>query len=158
MHNTPGIREFRINEELSVAVGTRLIYKFVLNTNTLLTSSSIEIDQGGLRYSVWSAQQAVETLPFETTVTVYRKNLLNPPLHLPENRIFKGGAANFSGVANTISRVRTSGNSGRSSIVGESTSVRAFPQTVTYVEIMPLDGINQTSTGVWNLEFEEIGR
>lgn len=158
MFETPDLRAFRINEEFTIPVGQKLVYKFIINTNTLLTSSSIEVDQGGVRYSVYSAQQATETASFNTVAPIYRRNLMNPPLSLPTNQIFKGGSATFTGIPNTIVRVRTSsGNSGRASAVGKSESSRAFPPVITYVEIAPLDGVNVTTTGVWDLEFQEIG-
>lgn len=155
---TPDIRAFRINEEFSIPVGQKLVYKFIVNTNTLLTSSSVEVDQGGVKYSVWSVAQTTETTPFSTPVAVYRRNLTNPPIYLAVNQVMKGGTANFSGTANTVLRVRTSsGNSGRASAVGKSESSRAFSPVVTYVEFSPLDGVNVTTTGVWELEFQEIG-
>lgn len=158
MFETPSARSFRINEEFVIPVNGRVVYKFILNTNTILTSSSVEVDQGGVKYSVWSALQATETAAFSTPCSVYHRNLTNPPIYMPATQVLKGGLATFTGTANTVLRVRTgSGNSGRASAVGKSDSARAFPPVVTYVEFIPLDGVNVTTTGVWDLEFEEIG-
>lgn len=156
--SAPDIRAFRINEEFSIPSGGKIVYKFVISTNTILTLSSMEVDQGGLKYSVYAQTQTTELTPFNTSVPIYRRNLIPPPIYQSKNAITKGGTASFTGVANTVLRVRTSsGNNGRASTINESQSSRAFPASVVYVEFMSLDGVNTTTTGVWSLEWQEIG-
>lgn len=156
--NDINARQYRINEEFTIAAGGSLVYKFFINTHTELTFSAVEVDQGGVKYSVFSSAQTAETAPFNTPVSVYKRDLISNPI-ANRNLIFKGGTATFSGVSNSVVRVRTSsGNSGRASTVAQTSNVRGFPKgIVVYVQFAALDGINTTSTGVWSLEFEEIG-
>lgn len=151
-------RQYRINEEFSIPSGGSIVYKFVINTHTKLTFSAVEVDQGGVKYSVFSSLQTTETSPFNTPTVVYRRDLISNPI-ANKNLVFKGGTATFVGVSNSVVRVRTSsGNNGRASTVAQSSNERGFPQgTTVYVQFMALDGINTTTTGVWSLEFEEIG-
>lgn len=156
--NDINARQYRINEEFSIPVGGSLVYKFIINTHTELTFSAVEVDQGGVKYSVFTSAQTTETAPFNTAVSVYKRDLISNPI-ANRNQVLKGGTATFSGTSNSIVRARTSsGNVGRASTVAQSSNVRGFPQGITvYVQFIPLDGINTTSTGVWSLEFEEIG-
>lgn len=151
-------REFRINEEFSIDTGQSIIYKFVVGINTVLTFSSVECDQGGVKYSVWTLPQTTELTPFTTPVSIYRKNnMTTAPVVASQIQIFKGGTATFTGVSNSVLRVRTgSGNANRSSNVGQLSQQRGFPPTTVYLEIKTLDGINTTSTGVFSLEWAEI--
>lgn len=151
-------RQYRINEEFNIPAGGSLVYKFIINTHTILTFSSVDVDQGGVKYSVFTSAQTTETSPFNTVAQIYKRDLISNPIQ-PRNQVMKGGTATFSGASNSIVRVRTgSGNVGRASTVSESSNQRGFIQGITvYVQFLSLDGINTTTTGVWSLEFEEIG-
>lgn len=151
-------RQYRINEEFSIPADGSLVYKFFINTHTKLTFSAVEVDQGGVKYSVFSSLQTTELTPFNVAVPVYKRDLISNPI-ANENLIFRGGTASFAGVSNSVVRVRTSsGNNGRASTVAQSSNERGFPHgIVVYVQFLALDGVNTTTTGVWSLEFEEIG-
>lgn len=150
-------REFRINQEFSIPSGDSVIYKIVLGVNTLLTFSQLEIDQGGIKYAVYTSLQTTETSAFNTVVPIYRKNNMSTaPVVTSLNNIYAGGGANFTGVPNTVIRIRTSsGNASRSSAVSTGDQQRGFPPTTIYLEMSSLEGINTTSTGVFNLEWTE---
>jgi len=151
-------REFRINEEFNIPVGGEIVFKFVVGTNTILTFSELEVDQGGIRYSIWTQAQVAETTPFSTPVTIYRKNNTSTaPVIATQNQVLKGGTATFAGISNSVSRVRTSsGNASRSSTVSMTTQQRGFPTTTVYARLQSLDGINTASTGVLSLEWQEV--
>lgn len=150
-------KDFRINQEFSILPDSSLVLKFILGANTLLTFSSLEVDQGGVKYSVYVGAQSTETTPFNTVVPIYRRNSqTTAPITTSLNSIFTGGTANFTGVSNSVIRVRTSsGNGARSSSVAAGSQQRGFPPTTVYLQLLPLGGINTTSTGVINLEWSE---
>lgn len=151
-------KEYRINQEFSIPAGEQIVFKFVIGVNTILKFSSTEVDQGGVKYSVFTSAQTTENSAFNTVVPIYRKNLMVGSPTIPsQNQVFTGGTATFSGVSNSVIRIRTSsGNASRSSTVSDSMQQRGFPPTSVYVQLLSLEGINTTTTGVLSLEWEEV--
>lgn len=133
--------------------GGPIVIKYVVNEPTILTLSTIELDQGGIEYRVFTEAQTTETEPFTAPITVYPKNLTVTPNPSPVE-IFNDGAATFTGQQNTTLRIRTASGGGNrnSAVTGESTR-RGFGQSVVYAEIKALEGVNVETLGVLKQEF-----
>ncbi len=151
-------REFRVSIPLSVPLDTEFFIKYVAAGDTILTTSQIEIDQGGIEYTVWSAEQATELTPFNDTVDVYPASRMSFTPTLDSHvQVFSGGTVEFTGEPNTTKRVRTaSGNGARVSVVSGDDRNRGFPATTVYVRVKPLPSINQESFGVIEQEWVDV--
>lgn len=73
-------REFRISQEISVAVGETVTYKFSSPVNFILQRQTLAVDTGGIRFTAYRANQGTEAGTFEP-VGMYRVNLMTdaPP-------------------------------------------------------------------------------
>jgi type 1 fimbria pilin len=133
--------------------GGPLVIKYIVNEPTILTLSTIEIDQGGIEYRIFTEAQATETSPFTDPLTIYPKNLTVSPNPAPVE-ILDNGAATFTGQQNTTLRIRTASGGGNrnSAVTGESTR-RGFGQSIVYAEIARLEGVNVDTIGVLKQEF-----
>lgn len=145
---------FRIDYPFTIPQnGDPIVLKYVVNAPTILTLSTLEIDQGGVLYRVYTESQATETAPFTNNVTMYPKNTTVTPNASPVE-ILDDGAATFTGQQNTTLRIRTASGGGNrnSAVTGESTR-RGFGVTTVYAEISALEGVNVDTIGVLKQEF-----
>jgi len=133
--------------------GGPLVIKYIVNEPTILTLSTIEIDQGGIEYRIFTEAQTTETSPFTDLIPVYPKNTSVTPNPAPVE-ILDNGAATFTGQQNTTLRIRTASGGGNrnSAVTGESTR-RGFGQSIVYAEIARLEGVNVDTIGVLKQEF-----
>lgn len=133
--------------------GAPIVLKYIVSEPTILTLSTIELDQGGIEYRVFTAAQTTETATFDQPITVYPKNLTVSPNPSPVE-ILNNGAATFTGQQNTTLRIRTASGGGNrnSAVTGESTR-RGFGQSIVYAEIARLEGVNVDTIGVLKQEF-----
>lgn len=144
---------FRIDLPFSIPQnGDPFVIKYTINEPVILTLSTIEIDQGGVLYKVYTEDQATETQAFTTSVPLLPKNTIVTPKPAPAV-VESGGAATFTGQQNTTLRVRSASGGGNrnSTVTGESTS-RGFGASVLYTEITLLDGVNIETRGVLKQE------
>lgn len=147
-------RSFRIDYPFSIPQdGSPIVLKYEVVAPAVLTLSTIEIDQGGIIYKVYTDEQTTETSAFTNAVTLYPKNTIVEPQPAPVN-VFDGGTATFTGQQNTTLRIRTASGGGNrnSAVTGESTS-RGFGVTTVYAEIATLEGVNVETIGVLKQEF-----
>lgn len=145
---------YRINYPFSIPQGGGpIVIKYIVSEPSVLTLSTIEIDQGGILYRIFVEAQTTETAPFTDPITVYPKNLTVTPKPSPV-QILNGGAATFTGEENTTLRIRTASGGGNrnSAVTGESTR-RGFGESVVYAEIAALEGVNVETVGVLKQEF-----
>jgi len=148
---------FRVDYPFSIPQnGDPIVLKYSVTAPTILTLSTVEIDQGGVIYKVYTEAQTTETSAFTQAVPVYPKNTIVTPQVSPVE-VFGGGSATFTGQQNTTLRVRTSSsNSNRVSAVSGESTRRGFGVTTVYVEIDTLAEINSDSQGVLKQEFHRI--
>lgn len=145
---------YRINYPFNIPQGGGpIVIKYIVNEPSVLTLSTIELDQGGIEYRIFTAAQTTETSPFTSPITVYPKNLTVASNPSPVE-IFNNGAATFTGEENTTLRIRTASGGGNrnSAVTGESTQ-RGFGVSTVYAEIAVLEGINTETIGVLKQEF-----
>lgn len=144
---------FRIDMPFSIPQnGGPFVIKYTISQPVILTLSTIEIDQGGVLYKVYTEEQATETQAFTTSVPLFPKNTFVTPKPAPAV-VEVDGAATFTGQQNTTLRVRSASGGGNrnSTVTGESTS-RGFGASVLYTEITALDGVNIETRGVLKQE------
>lgn len=149
-------RQFRIGYEfdLSDTSGRRVI-QITFGNNIVLTKSSLEVDQGGVRYSVVGGATATGT--FNATIPSLRKNNMDGAPQLTSQTIFKTGGDFTGGTDFPIARVRTgSGNNARASSINTAAQNRGFGTNTLFIVLEDLNGVNDDSLGLLNLEWDEI--
>lgn len=156
-------RSYRVDIPLTIPNGAGDIFlKYVVGGDTDLTLSTLECDQGGAEYTVWTAAQASNESGITTAVTVIPKNSKSTapvrPSHITLTRTASAGSGTLTltGQQNTTLRVRTAGASGQrlNAVAGEE-SARGFPSTTVYVRIRQLTGVNTDTIMVLKQEWIE---
>ena len=151
-------RAFRIGYEfnLSTTSDDRVI-RLVLTNNIVLTKSSLELDSGGVRYTVIAGGASVST--FSETISTLAKNGKSDAPSFTTGSTFAGGvdgAVVTSGTELPIARIRTaSGNNSRSTNLSDSSERRGFAPGTYYLHLENLPAVNDDSTGILNLEWYE---
>ncbi len=149
-------RQFRVDYEFSIDNNDVQVLKFVINDDVDLLLSSVDIDQGGLYYRVFSG--GVEGGTFDENINIYRSNnKTGVPTPISQVSASTGGTLDVSGeTPNTTIRIRTANNSAQRSTVGGSIDdMRGFPPTTAYIVMTTLDGSNATCTGTLKIEWEQ---
>ncbi len=131
-----------------------VVLKFVINQNINLTLASQEVHDGALRYRVYSG--GIEGGTFSTSIPTYQTNRkAGVPANNSGVTLTTGGTLDITGqIANDITYVRTSGASGQTSTVSDSSlGTRGFPPTTAYVVIDQIPGSNKSPEGVLKYEW-----
>lgn len=147
-------RQFRIAYEFNFASTASVTIEAVIGVNTILTKSNLEVDQGGVRYSLTAG--GTPSGVFGTPITVLAKNGMTGTPAYTSQLTFNAGGSVTGGVNFPITRVRTaSANGQRSSAVSGDDDARGFAPTTLHLLLEPLNGINDSCRGILNLEWEE---
>lgn len=140
-------RGYRINyRDTILQGGNPVVLKYEVGGDTVLTLSTLEVQQGGLSYEVFTSDNVTETAAFTGTLPIFPRNTLstNPQLGTPSHVVIRTeGTATFTGQPNATLDLRTPASGGaRASVTGGDDTVRGFGATTIYLRISPLEGIN----------------
>lgn len=141
-------RAYRINyRDTIVQNGDEIVLRYDNAGDTVLTLSTLEVQQGGVTYEIYTADNVTETTPFTgSDVAIFPKNTMstNPRLGTPSQvTISTGGTATFTGQPNATVDLRTPASGGaRATVVGGDGTVRGFGVSTIYVRIAILEGVN----------------
>lgn len=140
-------RAYRINyRETLPQGGGGVVLKYEVGGDTVLTLSTLEVQQGGVTYEVYTQDGVTEDTSFTGTLPIFPRNTLstNPQLGTPSNVVIRtDGTATFTGEPNATLDLRTPTSGGaRASVTGGDSTVRGFGPTTIYLRIAPLEGIN----------------
>lgn len=147
--------QYRIAYEFDLSTtANRRVIRVTVGTNTILTRSELVVDQGGVRYALVAGGTPTGT--FDTPITVIPKNTMTTAPTPSSQLVFETGGDITGGTQSVIARTRSaSGNNARATAVGTSDQKRGFGPTTLYLLLEDLPGVNDDSTGILNLEWEE---
>lgn len=149
-------REFRNYVEFSLPIGNTLYYRFVSPIDFILQTQLLAVDAGGVRLSVWIGN--VTPAGVWTNLPVIGKNRMSTirqPAYVSQCQVQIGGT--FTGGTEVdVIRVRCASQSVSAQTVGSSQDdERGLPAGTYYIKIEPLTGVNDTSTGIYQIAWEE---
>lgn len=150
--------QFRAYSELSIAVGASVSFRFISPVDFILRAQRMDLDGGGLRAAVFIG--AITPAGVWTPVPVVGRNRMSnkfrpEPFYVPQVTIETGGT--FTGGTEVeVIRVRAASQSVSAATVGASSDdERGLPAGTYYIRMQPLAGVNDTSTGIYTLAWEE---
>lgn len=154
-------RGYRINyRDTILQGGAPIILKYDVGGDTVLTLSTLEIQQGGLAYEVFTSDNVTENTAFTGTLPIFPRNTMstNTNLGTPSNVIIRtGGTAAFTGEPNATLDLRTPTSGGaRASVVGGDETLRGFGPTTIYLRIATLEGVNTDTTFTLKQEWLDL--
>lgn len=141
-------RAYRVNYRDTIPQdGNEIVLRYDNGGDTVLTLSTLEVQQGGVAYEIYSSDNVTETSPFDgTPLPIFPKNTMstNPRLGTPSQVVVStGGTATFTGEPNATVDLRSPASAGaRASVVGGDGTIRGFGASTLYVRISLLEGIN----------------
>ena len=149
-------REFRISQELNIATGTTLVYRFRSPIDFILQLQALDIDQGAVRFRAFRSEQGTPGGTF-TDIPMLRVNgMTDAPEYARQARVARGGT--FAPTAGQESvetlRVRSANATAQQSTVTASPGdQRGLPPGDYYLLIENIG--NGVATGVYTLRWEE---
>lgn len=154
-------RGYRINyRDTILQGGGPIVLKYEVGGDTVLTLSTLEVQQGGLAYEVFTSDNVTETAAFTGTLPIFPRNTMssNPQLGTPSHVVIRtDGTATFTGEPNATLDLRTPVSGGaRASVVGGDNTVRGFGASTIYLRITPLEGINTDTTFTLKQEWIDL--
>lgn len=140
-------RAYRINYRDTIPQGGGpIVLKYEVGGDTVLTLSTLEVQQGGVAYEVFTSDNVTETASFTGTLPIFPRNTMstNPQLGTPSHVVIRTeGTATFTGEPNATVDLRTPASGGaRATVVGGDDTVRGFGVSTIYVRIAILEGVN----------------
>lgn len=149
-------RQFRIAYEfdLDVSASELIFIRVTFGTDVILTKSELNLDQGGVKYSLVAGGTPGGT--WSNSVPVIPKNTMSgTPAYTSQAAVDTGGTVT-GGTISPVYRIRTAtGTSARSSGVSTTNDPRGFAAGTYYLRIEQLVGVNDDCLGILNLEWEE---
>ena len=144
-------REFRISQELSIASGQALTFKFSSPVNFILWEQVLECDANLLKFEAVVGGTPIGT--FNTPVPIWGKNRMTEQLeHTGVVTIHTGGSVTGGQVAEVL-RIQAAGATAQRSSVGNSVgSERGLPPGDYYLRLSAIGG---NVTGTFALVWEE---
>lgn len=148
-------KQFYIAYEFDLSeTANRRVIEVIIGGDIILTKSSLEVDQGGVRYSLVIGGTASGT--FSESIPVIPKNSMSDTPAYSSFMTFNVGGDVIGGTERPISRVRTaSGNNARANAISDTNENRGFTSTTVHLVLEDLVGVNDDSLGILNLEWEE---
>lgn len=149
-------REFRAYYEFSVALATTQCFRFTSPVDFILWSQALAVDAGGIRLEAFTG--VITPSGTWTPITPIGKNRMierPEPYYTPVATIETGGEFT-GGTAVDLIRVRSASQSVAAASVGATQEdERGLPPGTYYIRLAPLDGVNDTSTGMYSISWEE---
>jgi hypothetical protein len=148
-------REYRIFKEISVPGNTSIYLKVIVPEDIILWDLNLELDGGAIRLStIYNDGSVVETTPFSTPLTVFRKNnMQQAPKPDILTSVFQGGQITGGQVIDSHRRYASSNPTSRSTIGGKVGSERGVLPGTYYYRIQSLT--DDTAFGDLNAWWEE---
>ena len=150
--------QFRAYAELSIPIATEQSFRFTSPVDFILRSQRLDLDGGGLRAAIFVG--AVIPAGVWTALPIVGRNRMSnkyrpEPFYVPQVTIETGGT--FTGGTEVeVIRLRSASQSVAASTVGISADdERGLPAGTYYIRMQPLAGVNDTSTGLYTLAWEE---
>jgi hypothetical protein len=141
-------REFRISQELSIASGQGLTFKFSSPVNFILWEQSIEVDDGLLKFEAVVGGTPSGT--FDTPIAVWGKNRMNEqPLYVGQITVSTGGTVSGGQVAEVIRIKAATSTANRSSVGATVGSERGLPAGDYYLRMTATGDVTGTFSLVW---------
>lgn len=141
-------REFRISQELSIASGQSLTFKFSSPVNFILWEQSIEVDDGLLKFE--AVVGGVPSGTFNTQVAVWGKNrMTEQPLYVGQITVSTGGAVSGGQVAEVLRIKAATSTANRSSVGATVGSERGLPAGDYYLRLTASGDVTGTFSLIW---------
>ena len=146
-------RAFRAYKEFSLAAGSVETIQVVSPINFRLTSITLTVDSGEIRYE--SIGGATEVTAFTPLPTIFNKNTRDDMIPAYAGVITAGTGGTFTGGSVLdVARIKTGTNSQRVSIVEQAQSVRDIGPGTYYITLTNSSG-SSTATGIFYSHWEE---
>ena len=142
-------REFRISQELSIASGQSLTFKFSSPVNFILWEQVLECDANLLKFEAVVGGAPSGT--FATPITIWGKNrMTEQPEYLPQVTVSTGGSVTGGQIAEVL-RLQASGATAQRSSVGSTVgSERGLPAGDYYLRLSAIGGdVSGTIALIW---------
>jgi hypothetical protein len=147
--------EFRLSYELDITQLT--VLKFTSSIDFIIQSQVLDVDQDGLKLSVYRASQGVDNGGFITPIDFYANNSMSDtPSYTSNATINTGGTftVNDGELPVEVIRVRSaSATAQKSTVEATAGDERGLPAGSYYLEFSVLSGNNPL--GVYSLKWEE---
>lgn len=149
-------REFRISEELSIAAGATLVYRFTSPVDFILQRESLSIDAGELVFRAYRENQGTAGGTWTTTPSFPNNLMASAPAYTRQATIEKDGTFT-PGVGESpaeVIRLRTASSTAQSSTIAGAAGDQRGLAAGTYYLVIVNNG-NATTTGTFDLRWEE---
>lgn len=150
--------QFRAYYELSIATGAERSFRFTSPVDFILSNQRMDLDAGGLRAAIFVG--TVTPAGVWTQIPIVGRNRMSnklrpEPFYAPQVTIETGGT--FTGGTEVeVIRLRSASQSVAAATVGITAGdERGLPAGTYYIRMQPLAGVNDTSTGLYTLVWEE---
>ena len=151
--------EFSIDAGTALAVGASRYFRFVSPVDFILQTQILEVDKGGVRVQVFITSTDGGGW---SQVPVIAKNRSPTRRVYPSGSFYVGQATFQTGGSFTggtqvdVIRARTASQTVSAANVGESQDDERFLPSGTYFILMqPLNGVNDSSEGIYSISWEE---
>jgi hypothetical protein len=144
-------RAFRLPYEYSIGA-TPVVLRFTSPVNFNLTLQTLSLDNGNIRLDAY--RDATESGTW-TDVEAYKRNAVDGD-YTRQVTVDTGGTITPIGGSVDIIRLRTSGSTAqRTNVGGALSGKRRLPPGTYYLQLSRIEG-NETATGVYLIEWEEL--